>query len=300
MNRARNLIRACAAITLMLLFAGCALTRGAAPSPFDESLYRGKSAPLGMDSQHIEDLLDADGEADRNAAMRRILLLTDLLYLEFSADFLANRKHFGAATNGLGLLADVAGTLTDSVGVKTNYSALGALLTGSTGIVDSTYLFDHAILAMIETMDEQRANVLIEIRESMILPIDEYSGHTALGDAIRYYRAGTLSNAALELQRAAAARADERQAKARTVPIPTDAQVSEAVALGEAFFVFVRDAANADAVRKALIAIQAPGIDAKSDATAVRAKAISIFRDLGPVDGARTLVAALEKEGFVH
>lgn len=283
----------------MTFVTSCATISGAPLAPFNESTFAGGKSPLSLSSTELKNLIDAADEPTRNQLLRRLLSDIDVRYLDFADGVVAGKNRFEFGKNILTLSSSVASSLTASAGVKANYAGLSALLSGGGAQVDSNFLFNQTSLALISTMDEQRAMVLAEIRTSMRQSIADYSGQTAFGDAIRYFRAGTLASAARDLQKAAAGRAAAKERVLRGISIPTDAQVAHSVSRGQSFVVFVDDKANTDKVRNALIAIKLVGIDAKTPDDEVRKAAKDYYRRNGPSGEAEGLIIELNNQGFV-
>lgn len=290
--------RCVAAATAIVLLASCATFQGAPKPPFDQSKFLGDASPLTLTPEQLDELIHAVDESSRNRLLRQLLSDIDLRYLDFSSGVVASRNRFEFSKNLLMLSSSVASSLTESAGVKANYAALSTLLSGGGAQLDSNFLFSQTSLALVSTMDAQRAVVLAQIRTSMGQSIQEYPGQTAFGDAIRYFRAGTLASAAQELQKSAAGKAAEEEAIVRNIAIPTDAQVARSIERGESFVGFVDDPANTDKVRAALMALDVDGIDATTAAEDVRAAAKRYYRRHGPSGNAEDLIDELKKQGF--
>lgn len=209
------------------------------------------------------------------------------------------KSRFDFGKNMLVLSSSIASALTPAAGVKANYAAFSALLTGGGAQVDSNFLYNQTSQALVSTMDEQRAVVLADIRNSMKLPIQDYPGQTAFGDVIRYFRAGTLASAAQELQKSAAGKASIAEATVRDIPIPTDAEVARAIKRGQSFVAYVNNKENTAAVRDALMAIKVEGVDLKTSVEDVRALAKDYYRRNNPSGDADDLIEELKQKGFV-
>lgn len=297
--RAFIIVRSAVILGAAIAVTGCATLRGAPTAPFKEEAYVGKDSPLSLTETQLQELIDAKDEATRNSLLRRLLSDIDLRYLRFASGVVDGKNRFEFGKSILTLAASVASSLTPSAGVKANYAGLTALIAGGGAAVDSTFLFNQTSLALVSTMDEQRAAVLAEIRTSMSQSITEYPGQTAFGDAIRYFRVGTLATAALNLQKAAAGRAAEQEQQLRGIEIPTDAQVTQAVQRGQTFVAFVDDKNNIAVLRKALQTVGVAGIgDNTPDDDAVRKAAKDYYRRWGPSGQADDLIAELKKNGF--
>lgn len=282
----------------LVALAGCNTLQGAPKPPFNQATFAGGDSPLTLTPDELRELINATDESKRNSLLRRLLSDIDVRYLDFAGGVVAGKNRFEFGKNILTLSSSVASSLTESAGVKANYAALSTLLSGGGAQVDSNFLYSQTSLALVSTMDAQRAIVLGEIRTSMGRSIQEYPGQTAFGDAIRYFRAGTLASAAQDLQKAAAAQATREEAKVRNITIPTDAQVAYSVKRGQSVAEFVDDPANEATVRNALITLKVAGMDGSTPAAEVREAAKDYYRRHGPSGNAEDLVDELKKNGF--
>ncbi len=170
--------------------------RGAPDSFVRTSLYEDDGAPLNVSEADIATLVDpATTQDERNRLMDKITASIDVRYLDFRHSIMANRKHFSAATGVLGTLSNIASTLTDSSSVKTNYAQLGLLIGGFKTQVDSTYLFDQTVLAIVHQMDSDRAAQYLVMLKLKGRTTKEFSGASALQACISYFHAGTVLSA---------------------------------------------------------------------------------------------------------
>jgi len=287
--------RASFAACLVLALAGCVTVSGRSQSPFERELDDKESrALLQVTAAEIGELRDASDASARNRLLRKLLTDIDVAYLAFASEVIASRGRLDAGAGLLTTTANIASSLTGSAGVKANYAALTTLLTGGRAQVDAHFLYNQTSLALVAAMDEQRASTLADIRRGMSLSIGEYPGQTALGDAIKYYRAGTLPSAAMHLQKAAAARAEKEEKELEGIPVPTDDEVAASVDQGTKFFAFVDDPANHDKVRTELVALGVPGITATSTHDEVRKAAKKYYRENNRAGNAEPLLKALE------
>ncbi len=293
-----RVFRPIAIVGVVVISTSCATLSGAPTAPFDQSKYTSTASPLSLTPDDLQLLIDATDEPTRNRLLRRILSDIDVRYLDFAGGVVSGKNRFEFGKNILTLSSSIASSLTDSAGVKSNYAALSALLSGGGAQVDSNFLFNQTSLALVSTMDAQRAIVLAEVRTSMAQSIQEYPGQTAFADAIRYFRAGTLASAARDLQKAAAAEAVKKETFVRNIAIPTDAQVAYSIQRGEDFTDFIDKPANVEALRKSLIAVGVHNIDAETSAEELRKAARSYFRANGPSGNAEDLFEALKKNGY--
>lgn len=137
----------------------------------------------------------ADAIAERNQAQRNLMALADLRFSQYKIDLVNNRRGSRAGSGALTLMSNVAAKLTDSIGVKDNYIALSTLIEGGEAVFDKEYLFDKTIDSLIARMEADREAKKLKIYKQHELSIAEYTGQSALADALEYFHAGTLSSA---------------------------------------------------------------------------------------------------------
>lgn len=197
-----RLLASCAfAGALAFAQSGCATLRGA-PAPVIE-----KQAIDQMAAQNAQSAYEALGASktaeERNTAALKLLAISDITYLRFKTGLIANRRNVGAASNAITLAADIAATLTDSVGVKDNYIALSALMQGGEAIYDKEYLFEKTLDALITQMDANRKKKLADVYRAMGRSLEAYPWQMALSDVLEYHQAGSLGAALIGIQGAA-------------------------------------------------------------------------------------------------
>ncbi len=208
--RGHRAVLALAAATLIV--AGCTTFRGA-PKPL-----------LTRKQVNGTELVDAKGQLDvllapspsreaRNVAQMNLMALADLRYTQYRDDLVNNRRGTRAGSGALTLFADIAATLTDSVGVKNNYIALSALVDGSEAVIDKEYLFDKTIDSLIARMDADRKAKEVEIYKRHVAPTEQYTGRAALADVLEYYTLGTLNSALVSVNKSVQAQAEEELAE---------------------------------------------------------------------------------------
>lgn len=189
-------------VAALLMLVGCATGFRGAPSPPFKLEVIEKSENFSNSEVMLNSLLQAKDKTERNAAMMPILSLIDIRYGDFRHNLEANKKHSSAITNVLSLAADVAGGLTNSIGVKDNYLALSTLLSGSELIYDKNYMYEQSLSALITQMDANRSAKLLEIHKAMLgRELEEYPAQVALVDVIEYHYAGSLLAATSAVQR---------------------------------------------------------------------------------------------------
>jgi hypothetical protein len=216
-------------LTLAMLMSACSTMRGS-PKPL---LSRGQiNGTTIVDAQAQMVILTNPPTLEaRNEALLKLLSLADMRYAQYRIDLVNNRRGTRAGAGGLTLLADVAATLTNSVGVKDNYIALSALIDGGEAVFDKEYLFDKTIDSLIARMDADRKAELASIYEKLELDLTKYPGHSALADALEYFSSGTLDSALVSVnktvQRTAEADMAESERILKSVVSPTAASRAE-------------------------------------------------------------------------
>ncbi len=184
----------------ILLLVGCTTLRGAPPTPF-------KADKIWTD-QTVKNMLDnlsgdttnsfpvkSGCEDTRDFYARQLIAYIDANYLNYRQSFVFDRQHADAVSSGLQLMMTVAGTLTESKGVKDNYLAGIALMTGGEAIYDKSYLFDKSAPALVTQMDATRKERLVVLLGKLDFRCDQYPGQIALSDILDYYYVGTIVGA---------------------------------------------------------------------------------------------------------
>ncbi len=189
----------------------CTMMRGAPDEIIDKRYFDNKNSPLALSAAHVEALVYPQTIEIRDAMLIRCLSLVDLRYSDFRHSVVANRKHYAAGVDVLQLAAGIAATLTESVAAKTNYAQLSVLLTGSSAVIDSNYLFGQAMLALVSQMDGDRAAIFSDIYGKLDSGLDVYPGISAFQDCVSYYESGTLLSAIIALNKNAAKEAAARE-----------------------------------------------------------------------------------------
>ncbi len=207
------------------ILSGCAATRGG-----PKSFLTVESAAQSLDVRNIamSNLAEATTADARNMHLSEAMSDVDVLYVEYRDTLLRSDNAFNASIDLLSLGSVLAGTLTESAGVKNNYLTLGALLGGTRATVNNRFLYAQTGLALIKGMDAARAATALSIkRKQSALTIQEYSGRDAYSDALKYYFDGTLAGGLIWLQ----ANAEEQESVARqdlaTLSVPTPQQLRD-------------------------------------------------------------------------
>lgn len=234
------------ACALAMLASGCSTFRGAPTPLLKPALIKNDGF---VDAKAEMDILIGDDldEGARNAAVFKLMALADVRYLEFRNDIVANRKHTRSASNAMLLATDIAATLTQSTGVKDNYIALSALISGGETIYDKDYLFDRTIEALVAQMDANRKAKQVHIYESLgEKSVQAYPGQAALADVLDYYYMGTINAAVIGVQKSANEQLRQSEQDLRTIAPIDEAQIKARQAQTDrsAKFVDSLDAAN--------------------------------------------------------
>lgn len=209
---------ALALVVLAFAVGGCSTFRGA-PKPLLEQKIADSTAFVDAEAE-LRTLATTVDMNQRNAAMLKLMALADVRYMHFRNDIVNDRKGTRSAANGLLLMTDIAATLTKSVGVKDNYIALSALISGGENIYDKEYLLDRTINALVAQMDANRKARQVEIYRRMDDPITRYPSQAAFADTLEYYYAGTLNGALMGVQQSAAEQERRSDAELKILTMP--------------------------------------------------------------------------------
>ena len=193
----------------VLVTGGCATFRGA-PEPLLTRRQINGTEIVNAQLQ-VEDLLRASDHGARNAAQTNLMALADLRYAQYRNDLVNSRRGSRAGSGMVTLFADIAATLTKSVGVKDNYIALSTLVDGTEAVVDKEYLFDKTIDSLIARMDADRKAKQVAIYQRHLDPVDKYTSQSALADVMEYYTLGTLNSALVSVNKSVQTQADQEQ-----------------------------------------------------------------------------------------
>lgn len=129
----------------------------------------------------------------RNAVVNARIRAMDVMFNEFQQDLYQEGVGFGISTDWIVLALSGAGALISSA--STALSAASSGVVGAKAAFDRNAFLDKTLPTLLATMVAQRKDVLVTIRASLALDIDEYPLTLALTDLDRYYQAGTLPGA---------------------------------------------------------------------------------------------------------
>jgi hypothetical protein len=287
------------AVLLLLSFAlltGCSRAiRGGAPTTLNQSSVSSTGSPLPVAAQ---ELLAATNVAERNQVLQRRLIMIDAAYVDFISTLRRQKTMTDLATSLASLAIGVAGTLTDSVGAKTNYAAAGTLLAGGTAVVDQTLYYEQTVLALVAAMDANRATMRLTIIKGMAQDIGVYSADDAYVDLQNYERAGTLLSAIGYIQTTAKDAKDSAEKEIRGIVPLSPAQYDTKVCNTRSLFKNnpKRTAANlAKAAGTLDVTIQA---DDQGNADAIAANLSQLNRDADTA-GIDRIASALSGAGIL-
>lgn len=221
-------IRIAVIVCALIALVGCPATRGG-----PKSFLAVESAKAAGEVQNVAmaNLVEAATLDTRNRYMAQAMSDIDVLYVQYRDELLRSDNAFNASVDLLSLLSGLAGSLTDSAGVKNNYLTLGALLTGGRSIVNNRFLYAQTGLALIKGMDAARAASALAFKTKQAMPIERYSGRDAYADVLKYYFDGTLAGGLIWLQ----SKADQQEASDReklaTLPVPKPEELGAREAL---------------------------------------------------------------------
>lgn len=131
----------------------------------------------------------------RNDVIQRRLMIIDQAYQNYVTGLRQEKTRSDFITGISAIALGLAGTLTSSAGVKTNYAAAGTLLAGGTVLANKTLYYEKTVMALAAAMDASRAEIRLKIYTSMRSGTSEYTAADAYEDLLAYERAGTLISA---------------------------------------------------------------------------------------------------------
>lgn len=156
-----------------------------------------------QDSPSFEQLMveyrTGDSIQARNQIIRRLLLLDDEYFQTYS-----NRLSRGRALADTA--SDIVNTSLTTAATAVNPAATAKVLTGiAAGLqasklsVDKNIFLQQTAPALIAKMEAQRTEIDAHIQQFLMKSVDVYPLEEGMRDFIKYYRAGTLSAAALSI-----------------------------------------------------------------------------------------------------
>ncbi len=202
----RSWLRLALALALLVPLAACGTFKNVAgPSPaFSiDSDIKQFSEKYASSTSITEYYTKPAGEARRNEFVVGRLTLYNLQYIKFIHGFAIDRAQSQASFDITNLTLGVANSL---VGGEADHAALTAattLLGGSRVAIDKAFFADQAVPALVTQMNASRQAALVPILEGLKQKEDVYGLPEALVDLQKYYEAGTIQGALMEVQVAA-------------------------------------------------------------------------------------------------
>lgn len=192
----------------MLALVGCNTLRGAPEPPFKASeVWTGDTVKGWVSNLAGSSPTDTTCKQTRNINATQLVAFVDVNYMQYRQGFVFDKQQAEVASTGLQLMMTLAGGLTTSKGVKDNYLAGIALLTGGEAIYDKSFLFEKTAPALVSQMDASRklrlSELLVKLETYDCL---DYPAQVALSDIMDYYFKGTLVGAITATQKDAEAK----------------------------------------------------------------------------------------------
>lgn len=203
---------------LLLMVTACAAIRGGPKSFLDV-----KSKPV--ENKAMTALLAATDRSTRNTNITTAMADVDAFYVPYRDRLLQGDNQFNASVDLLALLSDIAGRAAESTAAKDNYLSFGALMTGTRSTINNRFFYAQTGIALVKGMDAARTERALAIKRRLSLPIEEYTGHDAYSDVLKYYFDGTLAGGLIWLQSNASQNEIDNQAKIASLKVPTDAEL---------------------------------------------------------------------------
>jgi hypothetical protein len=198
---------------VMLALVGCNTMRGAPEPPFKSSqVWTDDAVKAWVDALAASKPSDVNCKQTRDYNAIQLIALIDVNYMHYRQGFVFDKQQVQAISSGLQLMMTIAGGLTNSTGVKDNYLAGIALMTGGEAIYDKSFLFEKTAPALASQMDASRKLRLSEILAKLEgYECQKYPAQVALSDILDYYFKGTLIGAITATQKDAEAKDADAQ-----------------------------------------------------------------------------------------
>jgi len=143
----------------------------------------------------------------RNAQLASAMAQVDAGYSVFRLQYFANRTTFDTVGDIVGLGLNAAGTAFGGAALKSALAATAGSVLGLRAIVDQDVFAQSSRVAIVMTMDADRASVRDRILQGMTQPIERYPLEVGMADVQRYYDAGSVVNAIIAVTTQASIRA---------------------------------------------------------------------------------------------
>ncbi len=151
----------------------------------------------------------------RDQYSRKMIAVIDKRYNDFLDDLVTKRKGFDASADITAISLDTASVLFTPVTTKSILAGLSALTTSGKTSINKAYFYEQTLPVLITQMESNRQSVLADIMEGLAADDDIYPLHHVVRDLNRYFAAGTIDGALVEIQKQAAKKADDAQVRIR-------------------------------------------------------------------------------------
>lgn len=172
-----------------------------------------EAALICLENSYDESLPEERRRATRDQFARKMLSVIDERFTACAEDLVIQRKAFDASADFTAAALATTSMLVSPASTKSIFAGLSALtITGKT-VIDKTYFYEQTLPVLLHQMESDRQVVLAEILEGLRLDTASYLFGELQRDLHRYYTAGTIDGALIQIhQRAgvAAAKAEEK------------------------------------------------------------------------------------------
>lgn len=179
------------------------------PTPFEEEL-------IDLEAEYDEPQTDTQTRRNiRDQYSRKMMAIIDKRYNDFLDDLVIKRKGFDASADITAISLDTASVLFTPVTTKSILAGLSALTTAGKTSINKVYFYEQTLPVLITQMESNRQSVLADLIEGLSADDSTYPLHHAQRDLNRYFAAGTIDGALVEIQKQAATKADDAQIRIR-------------------------------------------------------------------------------------
>jgi hypothetical protein len=152
-------------------------------------------------------------EQIRNELIDKSIMLIDARYEAFMDDFSFGKKSLDAGADIASIAADAVATLIAPASTKSILAAVSGGITASKLSFDEAFFYEKTLPVLLNQMQANRQAVLVDLVQGRKLDGDAYPLTAALRDISRYYTAGTIDGALIEIQQQAAEKQKQATAK---------------------------------------------------------------------------------------
>ena len=154
----------------------------------------------------------------RDNLLYQLIRLTDYQYFQFENDLYVKKSSASFLADALEIGGNFAGTITNGARAKTIIHAALIGFQSTRKAANISYFQEQTADVLITKMQTSRNRVLTDILEQIEKQdVDSYPLDAALGDAIKYFYAGTLPRALQELKKDAGVAAENAENNLREV-----------------------------------------------------------------------------------